>query len=98
MPRKNIDFALSILGPQRTAYLPGSSLGGEGLSELVDNDIMVDANQVLRIFWPSDAPRGNTQGVILGWRNAEFDLLVISILHEVEVKPSEISRLRSFFC
>lgn len=58
---------------------------------------MVDANKLLRIFWPSDAPRGNTQGVILGWRNSEFDLFVISILHEVEVKPSEIPRLLSVF-
>lgn len=53
---------------------------------------MVDANKLLRIFWPSDAPRGNTQGIIVGWRNSELDLFVISILQNVEVKPSKISR------
>lgn len=53
---------------------------------------MVDANRLLRIFWPSDAPRSNTQGIIVGWRNSELDLFVISILQDVEVKPSKIAR------
>lgn len=50
---------------------------------------MVDANRLLRIFWPSDAPRSNTKGVLIGWRNSELDLLVISILQDVEVKQSK---------
>lgn len=54
---------------------------------------MVDANRLLRIFWPSDAPKSNTQGIIVGWRNSELDLLVISILQDVEVKPSKPSEL-----
>jgi phosphatidylinositol glycan class Q protein len=48
---------------------------------------MVDANKLLRIFWPSDAPRSNAQGIILGWRNSDLDLFVISIIQDVEVKP-----------
>lgn len=49
---------------------------------------MVDANRLLRIFWPSDAPKSKTKGVIVGWRNSELDLVVISILQDVEVKQS----------
>lgn len=93
----NADSIPSILGQPRTAYLPGNSYGVEVLSELADNDIMVDANRLLRIFWPSDVPRGNTPGVILGWRNSELDLFVVSVLQDVEAKLPEISlRLRIY--
>lgn len=47
---------------------------------------MVAANGLLRIFWPSDAPRSKNQGTIVGWRNSELDIFVISILEDVEVE------------
>lgn len=47
---------------------------------------MVAANGLLRIFWPSDAPRIKKQGTIVGWRNSELDIFVISILEDVEVE------------
>lgn len=47
---------------------------------------MVAANALLRIFWPSDAPRSKNQGTIVGWRNSELDIFVISILEGVEVE------------
>jgi phosphatidylinositol N-acetylglucosaminyltransferase subunit Q len=46
---------------------------------------MPAGNALLRIFWPSDAPRHSRPGVLVGWRNSEYDVMVISILHEVEV-------------
>jgi phosphatidylinositol glycan class Q protein len=46
---------------------------------------MPTGNGLLRIFWPSDAPRHTRPGVLVGWRNSEYDVLVISILHDVEV-------------
>ena len=47
---------------------------------------MVEGNGLLRIFWPSDAPKSNTQGTMIGWRNSPLDVFVVSILQEVEVK------------
>lgn len=47
---------------------------------------MVANNGLLRIFWPSDVPRDKKQGTIVGWRNSDLDIFVVSILQEVEVR------------
>ena len=39
----------------------------------------------MRIFWPSDAPRDDIPGVLVGWRNSEQDVLVVGVLQGVEV-------------
>ena len=46
---------------------------------------MVAGNGLLRIFWPSDAPRNRNHGTIIGWRNSPSDVFVITILQDVEV-------------
>lgn len=46
---------------------------------------MVAANGLLRVFWPSDIPSTKTPGTIVGWKNAELDLFVISVLQDVQV-------------
>lgn len=46
---------------------------------------MVAHNGLMRIFWPSDAPNGSISGVLVGFRNAQSDVFVVSILQEVEV-------------
>ena len=46
---------------------------------------MVAADGLLRIFWPSDITRDKTPGTIVGWKNAELDFSVVSILQDVEV-------------
>ena len=46
---------------------------------------MVAPNGLLRIFWPSDLPRDKRQGAIVGWRNSELDIFVVSILQGIEV-------------
>jgi phosphatidylinositol glycan class Q protein len=55
-------------------------------------------NVLFRLFWPSDAPRANTPGVLLGWKNSESDVIVISILQEVELhKVDHALRMRHLF-
>ncbi|KAL8658250.1 MAG: hypothetical protein Q9226_001132 [Calogaya cf. arnoldii] len=50
---------------------------------------MVTGNGLLRIFWPSDSPRGKVGGTILGWRNSDLDIFVVSILQDVEPRRVE---------
>jgi len=58
---------------------------------------MVLSNGLMRVFWPSDAPGGSNPGVLIGWRNSEYDVFVIAVLQDVEVgfspKTSHIMRL-----
>jgi phosphatidylinositol N-acetylglucosaminyltransferase subunit Q len=45
---------------------------------------MVMSNGLMRLFWPSDAPNEGTAGVLVGWRNSDYDALVVAILQDVE--------------
>lgn len=54
---------------------------------------MLMSDGLLRVFWPYDLPRSTSPGVIVGWRNSELDLFVISVLEDVEV--SSLSALSS---
>lgn len=47
---------------------------------------MPASNALMRIFWPSDAPTSLNPGVLVGWRNSEYDVLVVAILQDVEVR------------
>jgi phosphatidylinositol glycan class Q protein len=59
---------------------------------------MVASNGLMRIFWPSDAPTASTPGVIVGWRNSDFDLLVVGILQNVDAKNVDTAlKVRSLF-
>ncbi|KAL8695354.1 MAG: hypothetical protein Q9218_000113 [Villophora microphyllina] len=51
--------------------------------------IMVKANGLLRIFWPADIPRSTEQGTILGWKNSNLDIFIVSVLQGVEPKRVE---------
>ncbi|KAL9609160.1 MAG: hypothetical protein Q9167_006055 [Letrouitia subvulpina] len=48
--------------------------------------MMVAVGGVLRVFWPSNAPRSKEEGIILGWRNTELDFFVVSILQHVDLR------------
>ncbi|KAL8654880.1 MAG: hypothetical protein Q9210_001232 [Variospora velana] len=50
---------------------------------------MVAAHGLLRIFWPSDAPRSKGGGTIVGWKNSNLDVFVVSIVTGVEPKHIE---------
>jgi phosphatidylinositol glycan class Q protein len=50
---------------------------------------MVTHNGLMRVFWPSDAPRDALPGVLVGFRNSESDVFVVAILQEVELRQVE---------
>ncbi|PSR84368.1 glycosylphosphatidylinositol-N-acetylglucosaminyltransferase complex, subunit PIG-Q/GPI1, variant 2 [Coniella lustricola] len=39
---------------------------------------------LMRIFWPTDLPRSDLPGVVVGWRNSQLDVFVVAILEAVE--------------
>lgn len=50
---------------------------------------MPEHDGLMRIFWPLDIPRSNSSGVIVGWKNSEFDVLVVAVLEDVEARNVE---------
>lgn len=46
---------------------------------------MIMSDGLLRVFWPYDLPRSSAPGVVVGWRNSELDLFVLTVLEDVEV-------------
>ncbi|KAF1938056.1 Gpi1-domain-containing protein [Clathrospora elynae] len=50
---------------------------------------MVTHNGLMRIFWPSDAPRGPSPGVLVGFRNSASDVFVVAVLQEVDLRQVE---------
>lgn len=44
---------------------------------------------LLRLFWPSTLARSTTPGVIVGWRNSDLDLVVVTVLEDVEIRSVE---------
>ncbi|KAF3893948.1 N-acetylglucosaminyl transferase component [Trichophyton interdigitale] len=54
-----------------------------------DNDSMVMNDGLLRVFWPYEVALSDAPGVIVGWRNSEFDLFVVSVLEHVEARNVE---------
>lgn len=52
------------------------------------------SNGLLRIFWPHDLSRTVSSGVIVGWKNSDLDVFVLSILEDVEVRIATTFALR----
>ncbi|KAJ5132637.1 N-acetylglucosaminyl transferase component [Penicillium atrosanguineum] len=50
----------------------------------LEDDNMNMSDGLLRVFWPYDLPRSSSPGVIVGWRNSELDLFVLTVLEDVE--------------
>lgn len=46
---------------------------------------MINGDGLLRVFWPNDISRSSSPGVIIGWRNSDLDLFVVTVLEDVEV-------------
>ncbi|EGZ69037.1 Gpi1-domain-containing protein [Neurospora tetrasperma FGSC 2509] len=44
---------------------------------------------LMRVFWPTDLPRSDCNGVVVGWRNSALDVLVVAVLEEVEPRRVE---------
>lgn len=65
-------------------YRHGNSFEGADHSEKVS--VMPEHDGLLRIFWPLDIPKSYTPGVLVGWKNSDFDVSVVAVLEEVEVR------------
>ncbi|MCJ1350318.1 MAG: phosphatidylinositol N-acetylglucosaminyltransferase subunit gpi1 [Icmadophila ericetorum] len=50
---------------------------------------MVVSDGLLRIFWPSDTLRNQTTGTIVGWKNSDLDIFVVSIFQDVLARNVE---------
>ncbi|KAH8595181.1 N-acetylglucosaminyl transferase-like protein component Gpi1 [Bisporella sp. PMI_857] len=50
---------------------------------------MPEHDGLMRIFWPSDLPRTESPGILVGWRNSSLDVLVVSVLEDVEARNVE---------
>ena len=46
-------------------------------------------HDLLRVFWPNNLTRATTPGVIVGWRNSETDLLVVTVLEDADIESVE---------
>ena len=46
---------------------------------------------LLRLFWPNTLARSITPGVIVGWRNSDLDLVVVTILEDVDLHNVEVA-------
>lgn len=58
---------------------------------------MINGDGLLRVFWPNDIPRSSSPGVIIGWRNSDLDLFVVTVLEDVEVCEVYDTRERARF-
>lgn len=66
--------------PPENSFAAGAHSEGR-----VEDDNMLMSDGLLRVFWPYDLPRSSSPGVIVGWRNSELDLFVLTVLEDVEV-------------
>lgn len=50
-------------------------------------------DSLMRIFWPSNAPRTQLPGVVVGWKNSDLEFFVLTILEMVEVHTPQVHQL-----
>jgi hypothetical protein len=86
-----------ILDSSYTGFLLRSNCGEEDRSEFGQYVIMVEnSDGMLRVFWPNNITRTTSPGVIVGWRNSNFDLFVITVLEDVEVRHRALLSVEAF--
>lgn len=47
---------------------------------------MIEHDGLMRVFWPTDVPKSDRPGVVVGWRNSNLDVFVVAILDDVDVR------------
>ncbi|KAF2155331.1 Gpi1-domain-containing protein [Myriangium duriaei CBS 260.36] len=47
---------------------------------------MTTHHESMRVFWPSDIANITRPGVLVGWRNSDLDVIVLSVLQDVEIR------------
>ncbi|KAF7508586.1 hypothetical protein GJ744_009135 [Endocarpon pusillum] len=50
---------------------------------------MIANDGLLRVFWPNGLSGTTAPGVMVGWRNSETDIFIVTILEEAEVRNVE---------
>ncbi|KAJ9148599.1 N-acetylglucosaminyl transferase component Gpi1 [Pleurostoma richardsiae] len=50
---------------------------------------MPEQDALMRIFWPTDIPRSDQTGVVVGWRNSSLDVFVVAVLDGVDARNVE---------
>ncbi|GAM83162.1 hypothetical protein ANO11243_011480 [Dothideomycetidae sp. 11243] len=50
---------------------------------------MTAHHESMRVFWPADIANLSRPGVLVGWRNSDLDVIVISVLQDVEIRSVE---------
>lgn len=81
----------SIRGRGQLGYQLASNFVAEDLFE-EGHAVMPEHSGLMRIFWPLDIQRTGAPGVIVGWKNSEHDLFVVSILEELDVSTGARGR------
>ncbi|KAL9102526.1 MAG: hypothetical protein Q9163_002335 [Psora crenata] len=78
---QNLKDALNLLSELRA-----DTFRRQDLESVTDTSVLTEtANGLLRIFWPSDAPKDEEEGTLIGWRNSAMDVFVVGVLQNVEV-------------
>ncbi|KAF2747534.1 Gpi1-domain-containing protein [Sporormia fimetaria CBS 119925] len=52
---------------------------------------MVVLDGLIRVFWPSNAAINGTSGVLVGFKNSAYDVMVVAVLEEVEPHQVEVA-------
>jgi phosphatidylinositol N-acetylglucosaminyltransferase subunit Q len=50
---------------------------------------MVEHDGLMRVFWPTDVPKSDRPGVVVGWRNSNLDVFVVTVLDDVDARDVE---------
>ncbi|KAF3121964.1 phosphatidylinositol N-acetylglucosaminyltransferase subunit gpi1 [Orbilia oligospora] len=53
---------------------------------LVTSSGMDSSPTLMRIFWPCGLPRKENSGLLIGWRNSEYDIFVVALLNANDSK------------
>ncbi|CAH0037820.1 unnamed protein product [Clonostachys solani] len=72
-------------------FLHENSYGGEDPFKLRAGD-RLRARQhdgLMRVFWPTDVPKSDRPGVVVGWRNSNLDVFVVAILDDTDARNVE---------
>ncbi|CAI6093528.1 unnamed protein product [Clonostachys chloroleuca] len=86
-----VPVALVAQKETKLVFLHENSYGGEDPFKLGAGD-RLRARQhdgLMRVFWPTDVPKSDRPGVVVGWRNSNLDVFVVAILDDTDPRNVE---------
>ncbi|TKA82123.1 hypothetical protein B0A55_01810 [Friedmanniomyces simplex] len=91
-------FFVIVLIPIERIAAREAELVSLGTGGLRDGIMTTRKHGLMRVLWPSDAPRDDIPGVLVGWRNSDMDVLVVGVLQGVDPRNVESAlRVQSLF-